>query len=473
MLYPTTDAAAGRVERTLAMVWRATLVVLAGAAPLPATGQLRDASTPEQHYTDWAHPTFPTQEYQARRQAMLERLARGNRILLVPSADGVTHGETFRQADDFLYFTGLELPGSLLVLDGGDGTATLFLPSRDARFENPGRPNDFPGRPLGDDPAVAALSGLEVTADVSVLGPTLQRYADRGRTLVVDQGSTGPLREPSTAYVGRLGPEATLLLHLRAQHPGVQVDNAFDDVAELRMRKSPDEVDRLRRAADATARAIRATAARVAEGVTEATLQGVFEGECRRAGALQIPFTPIVKSGANSLWPWRILAAHADRRDRAMADGEVVILDVGCAVDGYVSDVGRSFPVSGAFSPAQREKLEMIARVSDAIIAAVRPGVTLPELTRVAYDAIPDDEERYMQAPSYFGHHLGLSSGDPFLLEEPLEAGMVFTVEPWYYNHDLGISVFVEDVVLVTPTGAEVLTRALPRTPQELEGMVR
>ena len=249
--------------------------------------------------------------------------------------------------------------------------------------------------------------------------------------------------------------------------------NAYEAVAGLRMRKSPGELDLLGRAATATAAAIRATAAQIRPGVTESTLQGVFEGACRREGALQIPFTPIVKSGPNSLWPWRILAAHADRRDRAMADGEVVILDVGCAMDGYVSDVGRSFPVGGRFSDVQREKLAMITRVSDAVIAGVRPGVTLLDLTRAAYDAIPDGEERYMQAPSFFGHHLGLSSGDPSLLQETLAPGMVFTVEPWYYNHDLGVSVFVEDVVRVTDAGAEVLTRALPRSPEALERMVR
>lgn len=92
---------------------------------------------------------------------------------------------------------------------------------------------------------------------------------------------------------------------------------------------------------------------------------------------------------------------------------------------------------------------------------------------RAAYLAIPDGEERYMHVPSYFGHHLGLSSGDPSLLDEPLAPGMVFTVEPWYYNHDLAISVFVEDVLLVTPGGVEVLTRSLPRSPEDLERMVR
>jgi len=156
-----------------------------------------------------------------------------------------------------------------------------------------------------------------------------------------------------------------------------------------------------------------------------------------------------------------------------MHAGDVVIMDVGCEVDGYVSDVGRTFPVSGTFSELQTEKLTMINGVAEAIIAAVRPGSTLSELTAVAYRAIPDGEEAHMQAPVFFGHHIGLSAGDPSLADEPFAPGMIFTVEPWYYNHELGVSVFVEEVVLVTVDGAEVLTEALPREPDALAGMVR
>jgi len=156
-----------------------------------------------------------------------------------------------------------------------------------------------------------------------------------------------------------------------------------------------------------------------------------------------------------------------------MESDELVILDVGCEVDGYISDVGRTFPVGGTFTDIQREKMLVSTNAADAIIAAVRPGVTLAELTAIAYENIPDHEEQYMQTPSFFGHHIGMSSGDPALMDIPLEAGMVFTVEPWYYNHDIDIAVFVEDVILVTEDGAEVLTSALPRTPEELEAMIR
>jgi Xaa-Pro aminopeptidase len=405
---------------------------------------------------------------------MLEALrSSGGGVLLVPSSDGVTHGETFRQLDDFLYLTGLELPASMLALDSRAGEAVLFLPARDPRFENPGRPNDFPGRPLGSDPEVATLSGLARTGPIGDLPAALARWVADGRTFLVNTGSPGEVPEVRPPLVGTLDPVHALVARLRTDHPGVATTNAFPAMARLRMRKSASEIEAMRRAADATTEAMRRAALRIAPGVDEATLQGYFEAACREEGAERIPFTPIVKSGPNSLWPWRVLATHEDRRNRAMAEGELVILDVGCGVDGYVSDVGRTFPVSGRFTDVQREGLEMVTRVADAIIAAVRPGVTFAELTGLAYDAIPAQEARHMQTSSFFGHHIGLSAGDPALLEEPLAPGMVFTVEPWYYNHRMGVAVFVEDVVLVTEDGAEILTRTLPRSPRALERLVR
>jgi len=236
--------------------------------------------------------------------------------------------------------------------------------------------------------------------------------------------------------------------------------------------KTPSEIRMMRIAAEATTEGIRRAASQIRAGRDERSLQGIFEETCRQLGAQTLPFTPIVKSGPNSLFPWRILASHYSRRNRPLESDELVIFDVGCEVNGYVSDVGRTFPVSGTFTPEQRAKLETVTAVADAIIAAVRPGVTLRDLTEVAYDAIPDEEEAYMQTPTFFGHHIGLSVDDPYLLDAPLEAGMVFTVEPWYYNHEDGISVFVEDVILVTDDGHEVLTARLPRTADDLEALV-
>ena len=464
--------------RSVPVLAAVALVLLPGA---PASAQSTPAGdtagpqpTPEQRYGEWVRRLdFRAQEYAFRRSNMIRLLREsGGGIYLAPASDGSTHGATFRQLEDFWYYTGLEVPNSMLVLDADRDRSILFLPETDARFENPGRPNDFPGRPLLGDYQLRSIAGIEEYRSMDELERFLAQRV-RARTAIrVNGGAPGALVEPDVPLIGALDPLQTLIVRLRADHPDARLVNAFEEIAFGRMIKSRFEIEKMRIAADATVQAIRATAARIRPGVDERTLQGVFESTCRALGAQSIPFTPIVKAGDNSLWPWRVLAAHYDRRNRPLESDELVILDVGCEVDGYISDVGRTFPVGGRFTEAQLEKLAVSTRAADAIIAAIRPGVTFAELTAVAYEAIPDEEERYMQTPSFFGHHIGLSAGDPALPAEPLAPGMVFTVEPWYYNHDLGISVFVEDVVVVTEDGAEVLTSGLGRTPEAIEAML-
>ena len=447
----------------------ACATALAGLPPTPVAAQ-----TPEQRYSDWVRRDFRPQEYEFRRGRTMDGLqASGGGLLLTPSSDGNTHGGTFRQLEDFWYLTGLEVPQSMLVLDADRRRSLLFMPPRDPRFDNPGRPNDFPGRPLLDDYQLRSMAGIDEYRDIAELDAYVRERLAEGAVLRVNAGAAGPVPEPSVPLIGAVEAPAALIHRLRSDYAGADIVNAFEVVARMRMVKTPAEIQRMRAAADATMAGIRAAADRIRPGVDERSLQGEFERSCRSFGAQSIPFTPIVKSGPNSLWPWRVLAAHYDRRNRAMEDGDLVILDVGCEVNGYVSDVGRTFPVNGSFSDVQREKLEVSNRAAEAIIAAVRPGVTLRELTAVAYDAIPDDEEPYMQTPSFFGHHIGLSAGDPALINEPLAPGMVFTVEPWYYNHDIGVSVFVEEVVLVTEDGVVVLTAGLSRDPDDLEAMIR
>ncbi len=447
----------------------ACATALACLPPIPVAAQ-----TPEQRYSDWVRRDFRPQEYEFRRGRTIDGLqASGGGLLLTPSSDGSTHGGTFRQLEDFWYLTGLEVPQSMLVLDADRRRSLLFMPPRDPRFDNPGRPNDFPGRPLLDDYQLRSMAGIDEYRDIAELDAYVRERLAEGAILRVNAGAAGPVPEPSVPLIGAVEAHAALIHRLRSDYAGADIVNAFEVVARMRMVKTPAEIQRMRAAADATMAGIRAAADRIRPGVDERSLQGEFERSCRSFGAQSIPFTPIVKSGPNSLWPWRVLAAHYDRRNRAMEDGDLVILDVGCEVNGYVSDVGRTFPVNGSFSDVQREKLEVSNRAAEAIIAAVRPGMTLRELTAVAYDAIPDDEEPYMQTPSFFGHHIGLSAGDPALIDEPLAPGMIFTVEPWYYNHDIGVSVFVEEVVLVTEDGVVVLTAGLPRDPDDLEAMIR
>ncbi len=437
------------------------LAAVASAAPaLQAQGTER--------FTMWTHPVYPGAEYVARRASALGSL-RGNEILLVPGAEGTSGGETFRQLDDFEYLCGLEVPRSVLAIDGRTRRAVLFVPRTDRRFEGSGRPNDFPGRPLAADPALRALSGVDIVLPDSALDEFLSGAMARGARVLINSGRLAAAIAPAASEILQPSPGELLATHLQRAHAGITIGNAYTLMATLRMIKSAREIATMREAARATMVGIARGAARVSPGEDERTLTGAFSADCMALGAQRDAFSPIVKSGDNSLWPWRILGAHYDRRNRILQRGELVIYDVGCERDHYASDVGRTFPVSAHFTTRQRELVDMVRQVSDAVMAAAKPGVTLADLQRVAAAAIPTAAKPYMQAPLYFGHHIGLDAGDPSLPDARLAPGMVFTIEPWYYNHDERVAAFIEDEILITAAGSENLTAGLPRDAEGLE----
>ncbi len=430
--------------------------------------------TPEQRYFDWTALPFPAAEYAARRTALSTALrASGGGIFLAPAAAGTSEGFTFRQLDTFWYLTGLEVPDAIVAVDSDDGRTILYAPARDARFENTARRNDFPGRPLQADPRLGRQSGLDDIRPMAQFDIDLTSWVAQGRALRVDPGAPGPLVANEAGPIQTASPLRHFVTWLSRRHPTARRVSAYRDVALTRMVKSPAELDLLRRSARLGVDGIAHAARFVREGVDERGLEAELEAFYKRGGAQRLPFASIIKSGPNALWPWRILATHNDRRNRRMRDGELVIFDVGCELHGYVSDTGRTLPVSGRFTDQQRAILTMEVGVADAIIAAMRPGVTLGDVQRLAERAIPADARPYMQTGSFFGHHLGLSSGDPSVDDVPLAPGMVITVEPWYCNHDRGISVFTEDVILVTPDGRENLTGHVARTPAGLEALMR
>lgn len=430
-------------------------------------------TTPAQRFFDWTNLQFDKSVYANRRAKLIQTLKNsGGGIFLAPSSHGISHGFSFRQRHDFLYFTGLELPHSILAIDSDAGKAVLFAPRRDARFESKSRLNDFPGRPLANDPDLAGVSGISEIKPYEDFKTAISKWSKEKRVLKINSGRNNKIQKMKTDFIYDWNPAAQLIFHIQQTYTSAKIANAFAEIAQLRMVKGPEEIEVIRRVCNLTIRAIKYAAAFIKDGVDERTLEAELEAVYKRGGSQRLAFSSIIKSGPNSLWPWRILAAHSNRRNRQMKNGELVIFDVGTELDTYASDVGRTFPVSGKFITEQKKILEMETAVSDAIIAAVRPGVTFTELTQIAIATIPPSERKYMQTGSFFGHHIGLAVGDPSLLDAPLTPGMIFTVEPWYYNHDKNIAVFTEDVILVTKTGAENLTAALPRTPEGLERLM-
>ena len=429
------------------------------------------AQTPEQSYFEWTDLPFSKEELARRRGSLLDKLRKQNKsgYVLIPARDGFSYGETFRQLDDFYYFTGLELPNSILVIDPIGDRSLVFAPERDLRFESGSRPNDFPGRKLLLDAQIAQKAGIELKPIDTFVSFLIEHKMQH---FFVNNGRPGPVSYMSNELIASHSPVQILMHGLKSQLDSLTFENIYGTVASIRMIKSEAEIAHMRSSVNITVKGITLTAQHIKPGVTERYLEGVLEGSYKMNGSHRLAFGSIIKSGPNSLWPWRILATHYNRRNRVMESGDLVILDVGCEYNHYVSDVGRTFPVSGTFSPRQKEILEMETKVADQIIEFIKPGITFYDIKKLTDSIIPVDAKKYMQVGLYFGHHLGLSTGDPNIQNATLQPGMIFTVEPWYYNHDEQIAVFTEDVILVTETSCENLSVTLPRRPEELERMV-
>ena len=193
---------------------------------------------------------------------------------------------------------------------------------------------------------------------------------------------------------------------------------------------------------------------------------------CRRSA-----YAPIVGSGPNST------TLHYSRNSRRMDEGEVVVMDVAAECENYASDITRTVPANGKFTARQREIYEIVLGAQRAAIAAVKPGMTLTKKTpnnlyQIAYDYINTHGKDLHGEPlgKYFthglSHHVGLDVHDESDTTAPLKAGMVITIEPGIYIPEENIGVRIEDVVLVTETGAKVLSGALPVDPDEIERVI-
>jgi Xaa-Pro aminopeptidase len=219
------------------------------------------------------------------------------------------------------------------------------------------------------------------------------------------------------------------------------------------------ELRRIEKAAAITmaghAAAVRALRAGARERQVAAEIERAFFAR----GATGLAFQSIVASGGNGA------VLHWEKLDGAIADGELAVVDIGGSYGGYAADVTRTYPVSGRFSDAQRKVYEVVLRAQEKVIAAVKPGISLARLHRIAEEALL---EAGYELPHAIGHHVGLSVHDVGDDETTLEPGMVITVEPGIYLPGR-FGVRIEDMVLVTRRGARLLTKELPRRPAELE----
>ena len=428
------------------------------------------------------------QAYADRRARLAQRMQNG--IAIIPTAPERTRNRDshypYRYDSYFYYLTGFTEPEAVLVVIAGDRPrSVLFCRAKDVEREI------WEGFRYGPVEACEVF-GFDECHAIGELDALMPKLLAGQPQVACHLGSDGQWDARVLGWLNAVRAEV---------RNGVAAPAAITDVRawldDMRLIKDAHELATMRRAAGistaAHQRAMRATAPGRAEYEIEAELLHEF----RRGGAQAPAYTSIVAGGANAC------VLHYVQNDAVLNDGDLLLIDAGCEVDGYASDVTRTFPVNGAFSAVQRDVYELVLAAQAAAIAQVAPGAAWnaphDAAVRVLAQGFVElglclgSVDKVIETGDYkkfymhrTGHWLGLDVHDAGEYKHAgnwrkLEPGMVLTVEPGCYirngagvaEHYANIGIRIEDDVVVTATGNEVLTQAAPKTVAAIEAVMR
>jgi Xaa-Pro aminopeptidase len=384
-------------------------------------------------------------EYKNRR-VQLRRSLDGVMVLFGSEEPEDLHTAFFQEAN-FLYLSGWREPGAVMLLSRDE--EILFLPPRNAQEEI------FTGhKTAAEDKDAAEKTGFAKVLPRSAIESTFQKMLEAAHNIYILPGDADAKK-------------------LQALAPLHDERNAATEIARLRVVKSPAEIELITESTDATVAAHLAAWKAMKPGLFEYEIAATMTNVYFQRGCERSAYAPIVGSGPNSV------ILHYMANHRRVDSGELVLMDVGAECSDYATDVTRTVPAGGKFSPRQREIYDVVLGAQKAAIAAVKPGAFMRggknSLQQIAHDYI-DSHGKDLHGDSlgkYFthglGHYVGLDVHDPGDSNWPLQAGMVITIEPGVYIPEENIGIRIEDTVLVTESGAKLLSGALPREPGEIE----
>jgi len=409
-----------------------------------------------------------------RRAALLAKLESG--IVLVRGLPAPREYRPFSQDKTFWYLTGIESPNAALVMDAKTKKEILFLPKADKRDETWNGERWDTG-----DPWVKDLTGFQDIRPVGDLLATLKEMtAPDGHpsgekvwismepyvamSACADQASFHDQNVERDPLDGRTSREKALKAAL-TKELDVDAQDLGGVLNEMRRVKTPEEIAALRDASRAGAAAMVEAMRSTRPGLGEWDVESVMTFVHRLEGAAGPAYEPIVGSGRNSL------ALHYSANSRTMQAGDVLLIDYAPEYDHYTSDITRSWPVDGKFSGRIAEIYDVVLEAQLAGIAAVKPGATLSSMEQACRKVLEaHDMGRLM--PHGAGHYVGMEVHDVGGFMKPFEPGVVITVEPGVYDEKAGVGIRIEDVVLVTADGCDVLSSGVPKDRKSIESLI-
>jgi Xaa-Pro aminopeptidase len=407
---------------------------------------------------------YPPEEFATRRERLVKALRaespEGTVILF--GASGSTPGLRFRQDHDFYYLTGSEALNAVLVIDVRSGAAHAFMPKLS-------RPEvQFTGGNWLDEEDSVRRHGFASIQPLTALKDFLAGRNEGASQVVwtrltdrdaIDQDrrevATEVRRRRANPFAQEPTEDAARAASLQAQFPTYALRDVTPHLDRLRLIKTPREIEILRYNGRISAEAMTRAIAAAAPGRYEYELEAEATGWMLKHGIQTAAYPAIVGSGPmGNQW-------HYQDNGRQMKAGELVVMDYAGSLDYLTVDITRTWPVSGVFTADQRKAYDAVLDTQRAIIAAIKPGVVRRAVRQIAEDTMR--KHGFDPRNAYTGHYVGLSVHDVGDWNLPFAEGMVLAIEPIIDLPEQKLHVRIEDTLLVTATGVEILSAAAPK----------
>ncbi|MCH7557876.1 MAG: aminopeptidase P N-terminal domain-containing protein [Planctomycetes bacterium] len=426
----------------------------------------------------WYQRDFPPEEFAQRRGKVFEKIGTEAVALLqgAPTARGFG---VFRQNNEFFYLCGIEVPQAYLLLDGRSGKTAVYLPSLSRRSKSGPTTAEY-ALSVKKQTGIDAVYGIEsllghlenVSELYALLGSRRASRAPRRELTVIDRSEATDLlsRDP-------LG-EGRFVNLIQNCFPKLAIKNLSPIIDSLRVIKSPAEIKLMRRAGKLSALAVIEAMRSTEVGVMEYQLDAVSKYIFFVNGARGEGYPSIIAGGAN-MW-----YGHYSRKDCVLNDGDIVLMDHAPDYGYYTSDIGRIWPVNGKYAPWQRELYGFMLKYHKAVIKRIRPGVTANEIMEEARTEMeevlkntkfskPIYEKAARSTYGHMSHAVGMEVHDVGGSRGPLKPGMVFAVDPQMRVPEEKLYIRIEDTVVVTDDGVDILTDAAPWELDDIEKLMK
>ena len=423
-------------------------------------------------------------EYLNRREKLFETI--GDGVAILPAYDYKTmsndvHYE-FRQQSDFLYFTGFDEPNSVALFEGGNEKKyTLFVPKKDKNFEI------WNGRRHGVEGAIQKF-GADEAFQIEEFEEKFKGIVKKYENVSFPKGENTKIENLVKSVISNISKSKKN----QGQDP-INITDLTYDLHKIRLIKSEYELNIIRKSAEISSNAMILGMKVTRVGMKESDVEAVIEYQYAKYGAVRPAYPSIVGAGENAT------ILHYIKNNDYLKDNDLLLIDAGAEYLGYASDITRTWPINGKFTNEQREIYEIVLKCQKICIEAVKPGVTINILQKIAVEEISKGllklgllegdlstiihEEKYKR---YFmhgiGHFLGLDVHDTSMLgrDYELTENSYITIEPGIYipnEEDIpkayrGIGIRIEDDILVTMDGNENITKEVPKEIDEIESIV-